>query len=96
MGTDPTGSDATSGSSGAGRPPVPPGRAFEPAYGGRLSRYGKRADLIVHEEEPFNAETRSVCTARHQRPTPPPPVHELPRLATHLFLFFVRTMYLEH
>jgi len=36
---------------------VPPGRAFEPADAGRLSRYGKRADLIVHEEEPFNAET---------------------------------------
>ena len=26
------------------------------------TRYGKRADLIVHEEEPFNAET-GLCRA---------------------------------
>jgi sulfite oxidase len=63
MCTDPTGSDATSASPGAGRPPVAPGRAFEPAAGGRLSRYGKRADLIVHEEEPLNAETSPAALA---------------------------------
>jgi sulfite oxidase len=63
MGTDPTGSDATSVSPGAGRPPVPPGRAFEPAHGGHLGRYGKRADLIVHEEEPLNAETSPAALA---------------------------------
>src|SRR5215218_1926943 len=63
MGTDPTGSDATSVSPGAGRPPVPPGGAFEPAFGGRLSRYGKRADMIVHGEAPFNAETSPAALA---------------------------------
>jgi sulfite oxidase len=31
--------------------------ALEPADAVRLSRYGKRSDLIVHEQEPFNAET---------------------------------------
>src|SRR4029453_1522426 len=63
MGTDSTGSDATSALPGAGRPRVPPGRAFEPASGGPLSRYGKRADLIVHEEEPLNAETSPAALA---------------------------------
>ena len=29
----------------------------------RMSRYGKRADLIVHEEEPFNAETGLAALA---------------------------------
>lgn len=28
-----------------------------------MSRYGKRADLIIHEEEPFNAETRRAALA---------------------------------
>jgi sulfite oxidase len=28
-----------------------------------VSRYGKRADLIVHQEEPFNAETRRAALA---------------------------------
>ena len=28
-----------------------------------MSRYGKRADLIVHEEEPFNAETGAAALA---------------------------------
>ena len=63
MDTDRIGSGATSMSAGAGRPRVPPGRAFEPAYAGRLSRYGKRVDLIVHEEQPFNAETGLAALA---------------------------------
>jgi DMSO/TMAO reductase YedYZ molybdopterin-dependent catalytic subunit len=63
MDTRLTGSDATSVSAGAGRPLVPPGRTSEPAYAGRLSRYGKRADLILHEEEPFNAETGPAALA---------------------------------
>ena len=40
-----------------------PDRAVEPADGGLLSRYGKRADLIVHEQEPFNAETSLAALA---------------------------------
>ena len=28
-----------------------------------MSRYGKRADVIVHEEEPFNAETGAAALA---------------------------------
>jgi sulfite oxidase len=28
-----------------------------------VSRYGKRGDLIVHEEEPFNAETGLAALA---------------------------------
>src|SRR5258705_9556105 len=28
-----------------------------------MSRYGKRADLIVHEDEPFNAETGRAALA---------------------------------
>src|SRR3954469_1885056 len=28
-----------------------------------MSRYGKRADLIVHEQEPFNAETGAAALA---------------------------------
>ena len=28
-----------------------------------MSRYGKRRDLVVHEEEPFNAETRLAALA---------------------------------
>ena len=28
-----------------------------------MSRYGKRADLIVHEQEPFNAETPRAALA---------------------------------
>jgi sulfite oxidase len=31
--------------------------------GSRVSRYGKRADLIVHEQEPFNAETPRASLA---------------------------------
>jgi DMSO/TMAO reductase YedYZ molybdopterin-dependent catalytic subunit len=30
---------------------------------GRLGRYGKRADLIVHQQEPFNAETGLAALA---------------------------------
>ena len=30
-----------------------------------MSRYGKRDDLIVHEEEPFNAETGSLPWTVH-------------------------------
>jgi sulfite oxidase len=51
-----TGTDAASVSAGGGFAAVP-GAAFESADVGCLSRYGKRADLIVHEREPFNAET---------------------------------------
>jgi sulfite oxidase len=50
------GSGPSSVSAGAGRRRVRSGRAFEPGYAGRPSRFGKRADLVVHEEEPFNAE----------------------------------------
>ena len=32
-------------------------------YASRVSRYGKRADVIVHEEEPFNAETGLAALA---------------------------------
>ncbi len=37
-----------------------------------MSRFGKRADLVVHEEEPFNAETglAALATSRgktHER-----------------------------
>src|SRR5205807_1059650 len=33
------------------------------AYAWRMSRYGKRADLVVHEREPFNAETGPAALA---------------------------------
>jgi sulfite oxidase len=33
------------------------------APGSRVSRYGKRADLIVHEQDPFNAETPRAALA---------------------------------
>src|SRR5262249_31313296 len=32
-------------------------------YALRMGRYGKRADLIVHREEPFNAETGLAALA---------------------------------
>lgn len=38
-------------------------RAFESADAGCLSRYGKRSDLIVHEQEPLNAETNLAALA---------------------------------
>jgi sulfite oxidase len=57
-----TGSEATSASARGGRPAAP-GREFERTDRGRLSRYGKRADLIVHEQEPFNAETSPAALA---------------------------------
>src|SRR5438046_2899403 len=63
METHLTGSGTTSVSGGAGRPAVPPRAAFQPAHSDRLSRYGKRADLIVHEGEPFNAETGLAALA---------------------------------
>jgi sulfite oxidase len=50
-------------SAGAGRRPVPPGHAFESGHAGRLRRFGKRADLVVHTEEPFNAETGPAALA---------------------------------
>ena len=56
MHTHLTGTDATSASAGGGST-APPGGAVEPPDPGLMSRYGKRADLIVHEREPFNAET---------------------------------------
>jgi sulfite oxidase len=37
--------------------------AFESARARCLSRYGKRADLIVHEQEPLNAETNLAALA---------------------------------
>jgi sulfite oxidase len=58
-----TGSGPISVSAAADRRRVPPGRATEPAFAGRLSRYGKRPDLIVHEEDPFNAETGPAALA---------------------------------
>jgi sulfite oxidase len=61
--TDLTGTDATSVSPEGGRAAAPAGRAFESADAGCLTRYGKRADLIVHEREPFNAETGLVALA---------------------------------
>src|SRR5207248_8877824 len=63
MDTHLTGSGAMSASAGVDPPLVPPGAAFQPAHSDRLSRYGKRADLIVHEEEPFNAETGLAALA---------------------------------
>ena len=36
---------------------------FESGDAGRLGRYGKRADLVVHEREPFNAETGLAALA---------------------------------
>ena len=35
-----------------------------------MSRFGKRADLVVHEEEPFNAETGLAALAK-ESPTKP-------------------------
>jgi sulfite oxidase len=58
----PTGSEATSVSAGGGRAAAPQGGASEGA-GGRLNRYGKRPDLIVHEQEPYNAETGLAALA---------------------------------
>jgi sulfite oxidase len=50
-------------SSGRGRSGGPQGAAVEPADVACLSRYGKRADLIVHERDPFNAETGPAALA---------------------------------
>src|SRR5436305_1620969 len=47
---------------GSGRP-VPAGHAFESASADRLRRHGKRPDMIVHEHEPFNAETGLAALA---------------------------------
>jgi sulfite oxidase len=33
------------------------------SYACRMSRYGKRADMVVHEDDPFNAETGSAALA---------------------------------
>jgi sulfite oxidase len=52
-----SGSDAASVSTTGGRSTVAPTGAIEASDASCLSRYGKRADLIVHEQEPFNAET---------------------------------------
>jgi sulfite oxidase len=38
-------------------------RAVVDPYPSRMSRFGKRGDLIVHEEEPFNAETGRAALA---------------------------------
>jgi sulfite oxidase len=50
-------------SAGSGRSDAPPGSSFEPGNADRLKRYGKRADLIVHEQEPLNAETGLTALA---------------------------------
>ena len=57
------GSGATSVSTQGGRAAASAGGAFEPSDAGYLSRYGKRADLIVHEQEPLNAETSPAVLA---------------------------------
>jgi sulfite oxidase len=48
---------------GSNRSDATPVGGFESADAGRLGRYGKRADMIVHEEEPFNAETGLAALA---------------------------------
>jgi sulfite oxidase len=58
-----TGSDATTVSVGRGRSGIALGRVPEPGDAARLRGYGKRADLIVHEREPFNAETGLAALA---------------------------------
>ena len=58
-----TGSDRTSVSVAHGGSGVAPGLVSEPGDAARLRRYGKRGDLIVHQREPFNAETRLVVLA---------------------------------
>ena len=50
-------------SAGGGCSGASPGRVFESGDAGRLGRYGKRADLVVHEREPFNAETGLAALA---------------------------------
>jgi sulfite oxidase len=50
-------------SAGGHRPAAPPASVLEPAEVGRPNRYGKRAELIVHEQEPFNAETGLAALA---------------------------------
>jgi sulfite oxidase len=42
---------------------VGPGLVCQPGDVGHLRRYGKRGDLIVHEREPFNAETGLAALA---------------------------------
>jgi sulfite oxidase len=37
--------------------------AFTESYACRMGRYGKRADVIVHEDDPFNAETGLAALA---------------------------------
>jgi sulfite oxidase len=63
MDTRLTGSGPISVSAGAGRRRVSPGRGLEPSQAGRVGRFGKRPDLVVHGEEPFNAETGPVALA---------------------------------
>ena len=60
---DRTGTDPTSVSAGGGESAAPQGRAVESADAECLGRYGKRSDLIVHEREPFNAETGLAALA---------------------------------
>ena len=57
------GSGATSVSAQGGGSDAAPGRASESSDAGYLSRYGKRAELIVHEQEPLNAETGPAALA---------------------------------
>ena len=61
MHTRVSGNGANSVSAEGGR--APPDRAFESAQARCLNRYGKRADLVVHEQEPLNAETNLAALA---------------------------------
>ena len=56
-------SDPTPAPADDGRSAATPVTTLQPADAARLSRYGKRPDLIVHEQEPFNAETGAAALA---------------------------------
>jgi sulfite oxidase len=58
-----TGNQSTSVSAEGGRSAVTSDQAIEAVDPGRLRRFDKRPDLIVHEEEPFNAETGPAALA---------------------------------
>jgi sulfite oxidase len=58
-----TGNEETSVAAGGGRSALPTDRVLESVDAARLRRYGKRAGLIVHEQEPFNAETALAALA---------------------------------
>jgi sulfite oxidase len=58
-----TGNEAASVSAEGRRSAVTTDRRFEPGDPGHLRRYDKRAALIVHEQDPFNAETGPAALA---------------------------------